>query len=70
MAVLIKKQIIMKTTNHTRIGQQTINASESRTNSERLHTAKPIEHRHERRKIREQLRRLNWLPGAEDEVFA
>jgi hypothetical protein len=43
-------------------------------NAQRLaalrHSAKSIEHRHERRKIREQLRRLDWAPSAEDGIFA
>jgi hypothetical protein len=36
----------------------------------RAHAAKTFEHRYERRKIREQLRRLDWASNAEDEVFA
>lgn len=35
----------------------------------RQHT-KSSEHRHERRKLREQLRRLDWAPSVEDEIFA
>jgi hypothetical protein len=31
---------------------------------------KTFEHRYERRKIREQLRRLNWVLNLEDEIFA
>jgi hypothetical protein len=36
----------------------------------RPQTARSIEHRHERRKIREQLRRLDWALYSEDEAFA
>lgn len=36
----------------------------------RPQTNKSIEHRHERRKIREQLRRADWAPGLEDGIFA
>jgi hypothetical protein len=32
--------------------------------------ARTLEHRYERRKVREQLRRLDWALNAEDEVFA
>jgi hypothetical protein len=33
-------------------------------------TTKPMEHRHERRRIREELRRLDWVHTVEDEIFA
>jgi len=36
----------------------------------RPNAAKAIEHRYERRKIREQLRRLDWALNAEGELFA
>jgi hypothetical protein len=36
----------------------------------RPHAAKSNEHRYERRKIREQLRRLDWALTGEDEVYA
>ena len=36
----------------------------------RPQTVRSFEHRHERRKIREQLRRLDWPLIGEDEAFA
>jgi len=60
----------MKTPVIAKTGQNSANASEPHFAGPRLHASKPIEHRHERRKIREQLRRLNWIPAGEDEIFA
>jgi hypothetical protein len=40
------------------------------TDGVRAHAAKTFEHRHERRKIRGQLRRLDWALDVEDEVLA
>jgi len=45
-------------------------AGDARGTVPRPHPSKPFEHRHERRKIREQLRRLNWELTAEDEIYA
>jgi len=36
----------------------------------RPNATKTFEHRYERRKIREQLRRLDWVHNWEDEIFA
>jgi hypothetical protein len=36
----------------------------------RPNVTKTFEHRYERRKIREQLRRLNWVLNVEEEIFA
>jgi hypothetical protein len=36
----------------------------------RASVAKTFEHRNARRKIREQLRRLDWVLNGEDEIFA
>jgi len=36
----------------------------------RANTAKTFEHRYERRKIREQLRRLDWALAGADDFFA
>jgi hypothetical protein len=44
--------------------------SESRAAGIRPHAAKTLEHRSERRKIREHLRRLDWALNVEDEIFA
>ncbi len=61
----------MKTTLHDRTERNAADANASRPAGTRLlHPPKSIEHRHERRKIREQLRRLNWFAGGETEFFA
>jgi hypothetical protein len=44
--------------------------ADQRTEGIRPAVARTWEHRYERRKIREQLRRLDWALNAEDEVFA
>jgi len=36
----------------------------------RTSAAKSLEHRYERRKIREQLRRLDWVLNVQDEILA
>jgi hypothetical protein len=36
----------------------------------RPNVTKTFEHRYERRKIREQLRRLDWVLDGRDEIFA
>ena len=60
----------MKT--HVNIRTEANFTSESSTRHAelRFHSTKPMEHRHVRRKIREQLRRLDWLTVGEDEMFA
>jgi len=60
----------MKTQVIARIDQNPEYAGEPRSTEPRPQPSKLIEHRHERRKIREQLRRVNWLLNAEDEIFA
>jgi len=60
----------MKTPVNGKVEQNTTSGSQSRAAEFRPHVTKPREHRHERRRLREQLRRLDWLQGAEDEVFA
>jgi hypothetical protein len=60
----------MKTTGIAKIGLNQANSEEARPTGSRVHSSKPIEHRHERRKIREQLRRLNWVHSGEEEIFA
>ena len=44
--------------------------ADARVGGLRPHAAKTFEHRHERRKIREQLRRLDWALNGEEEIFA
>jgi len=56
----------MKTQINTKFSQLTANPSGFRTSGVRAHAAKTFEHRYERRKIREQLRRLDWALNAED----
>jgi len=60
----MKTQIIPKPsqTNIPQVGQRSAGL--------RPHAAKSFEHRYERRKIREQLRRLDWALHGEDEIFA
>ena len=60
----------MKTSNNTKSGQNSAQLSAARAVGIRPHAAKTLEHRYERRKIREQLRRLDWALNVEDEVFA
>jgi hypothetical protein len=59
----------MKTHNHTKSAHSTANPSSQRIGV-RASAAKTFEHRYERRKIREQLRRLDWALNVEDEIFA
>jgi len=56
----------MKTQINTKFSQLTANPSGFRTLGVRANAAKTFEHRYERRKIREQLRRLDWALNAED----
>ena len=50
----------MKTQNNSKPAQNAISHSSQRNNGLRHSAAKTIEHRYERRKIREQLRHLDW----------
>jgi hypothetical protein len=58
----------MKTQTNTKSSHNTANPAGPRAGL-RSGTAKALEHRYERRKIREQLRRLDWVANVEDEVF-
>ena len=60
----MKTQIIPKPS------QATIPQPGQRSAGLRPHAAKSFEHRYERRKIREQLRRLDWALNEDDDVFA
>jgi hypothetical protein len=60
----------MKTQNHSKSAQSTSSNSAQRHGGLRHSAAKTIEHRYERRKIREQLRHLDWALIGEDEVIA
>jgi hypothetical protein len=51
-------------------GHYAANPSGQRAIGVRPNVTKTFEHRYERRKIREQLRRLNWVLNVEDEIFA
>ena len=59
----------MKTQTNTKSSHNTANPAGPRTDL-RSGTGKALEHRYERRKIREQLRRLDWALNGEDEVLA
>jgi hypothetical protein len=60
----------MKTQLNAKSDPNGVQPSESRAANIRAHVAKTLEHRSERRKIREQLRRLDWALNVEDEIFA
>jgi hypothetical protein len=60
----------MKTQINTKSGHNVVNPVGQRPAGARAHAAKATEHRYERRKIHERLRRLDWLLNAEDEIFA
>jgi hypothetical protein len=55
---------------NARSGHDAANPSGQRAAGVRPNATKTIEHRYERRKIREQLRRLDWVLNLEDEIFA
>lgn len=59
----------MKNQSHARLTASNGSPSAQRGGA-RPHNSKSIVHRHERRKIREQLRRADWAPGLEDGIFA
>ena len=56
----------MKTQINAKSGQPPTNPSGFRAASVRANTAKTFEHRYERRKIREQLRRLDWALNVDE----
>ena len=60
----------MKTQINAKSANSIVNPSGFRAGGIRSQAAKTLEHRYERRKIREQLRRLDWALNVEDEVFA
>jgi hypothetical protein len=60
----------IKTLINARSGLNIANPSGHRAAGARPNFTKTFEHRYERRKIREQLRRLDWMPDAEDKNFA
>jgi hypothetical protein len=61
----------MKTHNQAKSGQTATSSSDQRSAiGLRPGAAKTLEHRYVRRKIREQLRRLDWALAGEDDVLA
>jgi hypothetical protein len=60
----------MKTKTNAKSAHGVANPPGQRASAMRASVAKTIEHRYERRKIREQLRHLDWTLNAEEEVFA
>jgi hypothetical protein len=60
----------MKTQTNEKTGHNAGNPSGQRAAALRAHAARIFEHRNERRKIREQLRRLDWALNGEYEIFA
>ena len=63
-------KLYLETPINARSGHNAANPPGQRAAGVRPNATKTIEHRYERRKIREQLRRLDWASNAEDEVFA
>ena len=57
----------MKTPIQNKPGQSSANSTGQRATGIRPHSARALEHRYERRKIREQLRRQDWALNTEDE---
>ncbi len=60
----------MRTPTNAKAGHSTASPVNHRRAGVRPQNARTIEHRTERRKIREHLRRLDWALNVEDEVFA
>jgi len=60
----------MKTNTHAKSVHPVADHSDQRAGGIRPAIARTLEHRYERRKIRVQLRRLDWALNAEDEIFA
>jgi hypothetical protein len=60
----------MKTPNNVRSGGNPASRAEPHGAGVRPNVTKTFEHRYERRKIREQLRRLDWVLDGRDEIFA
>jgi hypothetical protein len=60
----------MKTHSNAKSEHNATSPAARRASGLRPSAAKAVEHRYERRKIREQLRRLDWALNVEDEIFA
>ncbi|HEV2691384.1 MAG TPA: hypothetical protein VG347_00660 [Verrucomicrobiae bacterium] len=60
----------MKTSSQSKSNHASANPSGSRSAGIQPHSARALEHRYERRKIREQLRRQDWTLNQDDEFFA
>jgi hypothetical protein len=60
----------MKTQTNAKSDHNATSPVAKRTSGLRPNAAKAVEHRYERRKIRERLRRLDWGFTLEDELFA
>jgi hypothetical protein len=56
----------MKINSQSKSNQTSANQPEQRTVGIRPHAARTLEHRYERRKIREQLRRLDWALNTDE----
>jgi hypothetical protein len=63
-------KLYLETPINARSGHNAANPPGQRAAGVRPNATKTFEHRYERRKIREQLRRLNWVLNVEDEIFA
>ena len=59
----------LETPINTRSGHNAANPPGHRAAGARPNVTKTFEHRYERRKIREQLRRLDWVLNLKDEIF-
>ena len=60
----------MKPQIHARPGLNAAIPPGQRADGARPNATKTFEHRYERRKIREQLRRMAWVLNAEDQILA
>jgi hypothetical protein len=60
----------LETPINARSGHNAANLPGHRAAGARPNATKTFEHRYERRKIREQLRRLDWVLNLKDEIFA
>jgi|GEM_PF-1349734 len=60
----------MKTHINAKSAHNIANPADQRPGGIRPAIARTLEHRYERRKIREQLRRLDWALNVQDEILA
>jgi hypothetical protein len=60
----------MKAQINAKSGHNAVNPTGQRVAGVRSHAAKTFEHRYERRKIREQLRHLDWALNVQGEISA